>query len=180
MTSLLPNLRDGFSYQHHLVYCEPVTSSKVAGSTCGLNITFYVRLGVINSIKAAIEMIRAAVHTWFSDKIKDFFCSKITLINSGVGVSQKNSPTFFTSVVSTLPFTNFLLLFRAKVLPPIRSIIPATLTSPMAITTLVSNAQWPRGVFDKDFRCSWKRLFAAVTSSGMYILHEIPKRVVGQ
>lgn len=180
MTSPFPNLRDGFPDQHHLVHSEPIAPSKVTCGTRGLYVTSHMRFGVVNSIKTTIQMLGTAVNAWLLNKIKHFFCGEITLINPTISAAQKRSTTFWASSISKLSRSDFFFLFRAKVLPAISSIISTPFTFSMAGSALVSKAQGPRGIFYKDFRRSRKRLLAAVTSSGMYILHKIPKRVVGQ
>lgn len=171
MTSALPDFRDDFSYKHHLIYSKPVATSDIASGTSRLNVTPHMRLGVINSIQSSIMVCSTTVNAWLLNITQDLFRGKIASIYFNVSIAQRYSPPFRTSSVAKLSSTNLLFLLWAKITPAISSVFTTNFSLSMASTAFVGNPQRPRRVFHKRLDISWKRLFAAITSSGICSFH---------
>lgn len=149
----------------HFLHAKPVSSGKITGGTGWEDISSYVRLGIINSIKTAIGSCRATISTWLRYDIYNIVGCKVARINSLVRLSKKTRPSFARFTIPLFPCSGAKLLFWRKIFPSFLSPISPPSPFAVAFAALISEPKRSGAIPNKYLWSSWKGFFTPIASS---------------
>ena len=165
-SSILEHLPDDFADDLHLIKRESITTSKVARCAGRCDVSFDVRLAVVNSVQSTRKIGGSTMNAWLHDQGQYFGRRHVAGINSLVGFAQKHGTAFVRLGVLLIACLCLGALLVSHLAPSVAAIVATTLAFSVALAALISQAKWTTLVTHEKVGCRWKHLAApmALTS----------------
>lgn len=170
-SSILEHLPDGPSNDLHLSKRKSIPTRKVAGRAGRRNVSFDVRLAVVNSVQSTRKIGGAAMNAWLHDQGQYLGRSHVAGINSLVGFAQKHGASFVRLGVPLVACLGFCALIVSHLEPSIASVVTATLAFFVAFAALISQSERTTLVPHEKVGCRWQHLTTSMAlASGVCVV----------
>ena len=155
--------------QIHFGGGKPVAARKVARRAGRANISPYVRVRVVYTVKPPRSFDGPAVHARFPYKLKNFIRAKVASIHALVGFTEKDRSPLVSLAVFSITGLCFIALFGVHIDPTLFAAVASLFTCVVANLTFIRKAKGASLFLIKVFGGSCEITSTTEASAGRHI-----------